>query len=200
MPAPALKPFPLRSHAAERSLSLVQASGRVAVTPQALSALDRRGQLMRRAGLAMGQEPEVVEWTKALAGLQPQEVGIVADGLGQERLGIPRIGDNDIVRTKLVHRLSEAGLDRQHPPAGVIKLQYLWLIGERRLDASHAPGQVAAEDVPHIEAGLGQKVIQLDRVDDPATRRGPIEKEAQDRHPRGAIGGGRVRVGRTRAT
>jgi hypothetical protein len=88
-----------------------------------------RGQLVPRAlrgraGLG-GEEAEVVERTEALQRLEPEEIGVAAHGLGEDRLHVPGVGDEDVVGAEGIDGLVEAVADRVGVPGAVAEVEGL---------------------------------------------------------------------------
>ncbi len=67
-----------------------------------------RGELVAWALLNLGRadsdKPQVIERAKTFQGLDVQQARVPAHGLGQVRLHVPGIGDDDIIRRERIHR------------------------------------------------------------------------------------------------
>jgi hypothetical protein len=77
----------------------MQRPGEASTFRNASVALARRGKLVKRTlaepPIAIGEQPDVVERAQAFLRLKSQDVRIALDGLGQQRLKVPRVTSFD---------------------------------------------------------------------------------------------------------
>jgi hypothetical protein len=169
----------------EGPLAAVEVAGGLPPAIETAAAGVGRGELMlrtlsRRARLR-GEEAEIIERAEALLRLEPQEVGVAAHRLGQDRLGVPGVGDDHVVGGEGVDGLAEPLADRGGVPRAFAEVEGLRGDRQRGVDAANTPIGESRMDVTDLVAGAGEELGELDGVDDPAACRGPIEQKTEDR-------------------
>ncbi len=168
------------------ALELVQRPGVMPALGQAAVAALGTHKLVLRALLNLvgspGQQPQIVERADVFLCLDQQEVRIRAQRLGQQRLHVPRIGDDDIIGVELFHRPAVPHLDLAHIPVRRLKLDDRRRAQQLIGDAANSPARKPGEDVADLVPGAAKELGQSRGVHIAATRRGPVKEEADDRH------------------
>jgi hypothetical protein len=110
------------------------------------------------------QQSQVIERTDVLLSLVEQEVREPAHGLRQERLHVPRVGDDHVVGRKIIDGPAVSRLDLGDIPARIVECDRLAGADQFVRDTANPPARIPGEKVLHLITRAGQKRRQLGRV------------------------------------
>jgi len=114
--------------------------------------------------------------------LQAQDIGILVQGFGQEGLEVPGVGQDGDIRIETGHCCPISSLNGFAVPVGLVESDLDTRKRQFLADDANLPVVIAGVEVTDVVAGSCEKLSQLERVNNPAPGRRPIEEETDQRY------------------